>query len=124
LLKPFFSRAEFHDWLSWLWRRHVPDSQSIDDPWRNLLLDNGSIVFTHGDLRPANIVATATSPTKIVSILDWEQSGWCPDYWEDFKARYTASWTGEWHGYIDRFLDSNPAALEASDFYTCALGKF
>ncbi|KAF1979164.1 phosphotransferase family protein [Bimuria novae-zelandiae CBS 107.79] len=94
LLRSFLSRVEFHDWLSWLWRRHVPDPRSIEDPWRDLLPDNGSIVFTHGDLHPANIIVTATSPPKIAAILDWEQAGWYPDYWEECKARFTASYSG------------------------------
>ncbi|KAF2023438.1 phosphotransferase family protein [Setomelanomma holmii] len=124
LLKPFRSRVCFHDWISWLWRRHVPDPQSIEDPWRGLLPDNGPIVFTHGDLRPANIIVSATSPAKIVAILDWEQAGWYPDYWEDCKARFTASHSEEWRGWIDQFLDSQTEALEAFDFYTYTLGRF
>ncbi|KAF2033336.1 phosphotransferase family protein [Setomelanomma holmii] len=124
LLRPFPSRVVFHDWIPWLWRRHVPDPWSIEDPWRDLLPDNGPIVFTHGDLRPANIIVTATSPVKIVAILDWEQAGWFPDYWEDCKARFTASYSGEWRGWIDQFLDLHTEALEAFDFYTCTLGRF
>ncbi|KAF2873990.1 phosphotransferase family protein [Massariosphaeria phaeospora] len=123
-LKPFPARSVFHDWLSWLWRRHVPDPQSIEDWWRDLLPDNGPIVFTHGDLRPANIIVTATTPAKVVAILDWEQAGWYPDYWEYCKARYTASYGGEWHGHIDQFLEPHTVPLEAFDFYTCTLGKF
>ncbi|KAH7393969.1 phosphotransferase family protein [Phaeosphaeria sp. MPI-PUGE-AT-0046c] len=124
LSRPFPSRAVFHDWFSWLWRRKVPDPQSIEDPWRDLLPDRGPIVFTHGDLRPANIIVTATGPVKIVAILDWEQAGWFPDYWEDCKARFTASYSGEWRGWIEHFLDTHAGALEAFDFYTCTLGQF
>jgi hypothetical protein len=124
LMKPFPARVAFHDWLSWLWRRNVPDPESIDDPWRDLLPDNGSIVFTHGDLRPANIIVTATSPAKVVAILDWEQAGWYPDYWEYCKAMFTAPYDGECRGWIDQFLDTHTAPLEAFDFYTRTLGQF
>ncbi|KAH7092035.1 phosphotransferase enzyme family protein [Paraphoma chrysanthemicola] len=123
LLRPFPSRAVFHDWFSWLWRRHVPDPQSIEDPWRDLLLDNGPVVFTHGDLRPANIIVTATSPVRVVAIVDWEMAGWYPDYWEYCKARFTTSYTEEWCGWIDQFLVPHLEALEAFDFYTITLGK-
>ncbi|KAF1847163.1 phosphotransferase family protein [Cucurbitaria berberidis CBS 394.84] len=123
LLKPFPARVVFHDWLSWLWRRHVPDPQSLEDPWRDLLPDDGSIVLTHGDLRPANIIVTATSPAKVVAILDWEQAGWYPDYWEYCKAMFTASYNGEWRGWIDQFLDPHTAPLEAFNFYTRTLGQ-
>ncbi|KAF1911620.1 phosphotransferase enzyme family protein [Ampelomyces quisqualis] len=124
LLRPFTSRTVFHDWLSWLWRRHVPDPDSIEDPWRNILPDNGPIVFTHGDIRPANIIVTATTPVKVVAVLDWEQAGWYPDYWEDCKAKFTAPLDGEWRGLIDQFLEPHEAAVEAFDFYTYTLGKF
>jgi aminoglycoside phosphotransferase (APT) family kinase protein len=70
-----------HDWLSWLWRCHVPDPESIEDPWRDLLPDEGYTVLTHGDLRPTNIIVTDTSPAMVVTIIDWEQAGWYPDYW-------------------------------------------
>ncbi|PVH95055.1 phosphotransferase family protein [Periconia macrospinosa] len=124
LLRPFLSRVEFHDWLSWLWRRKVPDPQSLEDPWRALLPDNGPVVFTHGDLRPANIIVTMNSPFKIVAIVDWEQAGWYPDYWEDCKARFTAAYDGEWRRWIDQFLDPHTEAVEAFDWYTCTLGIF
>jgi hypothetical protein len=123
-LKPFPSRVVFHDWLSWLWRRKVPDPQSIEDPWRDLLPDNGPIVLTHGDLRPANIIVTAASPARVVAIIDWEQAGWYPDYWEYCKAMFTTSYDGEWRGYIDQFLAPHAAPLEAFDFYTFTLGLF
>ncbi|KAF2134432.1 phosphotransferase enzyme family protein [Dothidotthia symphoricarpi CBS 119687] len=124
LLRPFSTRAVFHDWLSWLWRRHVPDPQSIEDPWRNLLPDDGPIVFTHGDLRPANIIVSATSPARVVAIVDWEQAGWYPDYWEYCKASFTAVYNGEWRAWIGSFVVPHEDALEAFDFYTNTLGIF
>jgi hypothetical protein len=69
-------------------------------------------------------MVTATSPAKVVAIIDWEQAGWCPDYWEYCKAMFTASYGGEWHGCIEQFLDPHADPLEAFDFYTRALGKF
>jgi len=102
----------------------VPNPKSIEDPWRQLLPDEGPIVLTHGDLRPANIIVTAQSPVRVAAIVDWEQAGWYPDYWEYCKAAFTASHDGEWRGWIDQFLKPQEAALEAFDFYTMALGKF
>ncbi|KAF2704894.1 hypothetical protein K504DRAFT_537480 [Pleomassaria siparia CBS 279.74] len=37
------------------------------------------IVLTHGDLNQANIMV---KHGKIVSLIDWEFSGWYPEYWE------------------------------------------
>ena len=49
------------------------------------------IVFSHGDLRPANIVVKADQQGNysISSILDWERAGFYPDYWESVKATNT-----------------------------------
>ena len=69
-------------------------------------------------------MVTATSPAKIVAILDWEQACWFPDYWEYCKARYTTEYEGEWRDYIDTFLHPDTVSLEAFDFYTNALGRF
>jgi Ser/Thr protein kinase RdoA (MazF antagonist) len=100
----------------------VPDPESIQDPWRDLLPDNGPTVFTHGDLRPANIIVTAANPVKIVAIVDWEQAGWYPDYWEQCKAKFTAGHDEDWYAWIDVFLEPHEAALDAFDFYTFTLG--
>ena len=49
------------------------------------------IVFSHGDLRPANIVVLPDEQGNysISGILDWEMSGFYPDYWESVKATNT-----------------------------------
>lgn len=38
-------------------------------------------VFTHGDIHPRNIMATADG--CVTSLLDFECAGFLPDYWED-----------------------------------------
>ncbi|KAF9030414.1 kinase-like domain-containing protein [Rhodocollybia butyracea] len=42
-----------------------------------------SIVFTHGDLAPRNILI---KDGTIVAILDWECAGWYPEYWEVIRT--------------------------------------
>ncbi|KAJ5585108.1 uncharacterized protein N7459_004908 [Penicillium hispanicum] len=46
------------------------------------------IVFTHGDLRPDNIVVEMTENNQysITGILDWEYSGFYPDYYESVRC--------------------------------------
>ncbi|KAF8961080.1 kinase-like domain-containing protein, partial [Flammula alnicola] len=49
------------------------------------------IVFTHGDLNFSNIMITPRSvkdPPSVVAIVDWEQSGWMPSFWEYSKPRF------------------------------------
>ncbi|KAF2800776.1 phosphotransferase enzyme family protein [Melanomma pulvis-pyrius CBS 109.77] len=117
LLRPFLTVASFHDWLSWLWCRHDPDPQSVPDVWRQELPDNVPIVITHGDLHRSNIIVTATSPTRVLAVIDWEQAGWGPDYWEYCKAKVTAHYNKDWRGWIDVFLEPHPSALEAFNWY-------
>ncbi|KAH6623097.1 hypothetical protein F5144DRAFT_497099, partial [Chaetomium tenue] len=37
-------------------------------------------VFTHGDLAARNLMVDENC--HITAVLDWESSGWFPDYWE------------------------------------------
>ena len=45
-------------------------------------------VFTHGDLRPDNIIVEFSSNNQctITSIIDWEYSGFYPEYYESLKV--------------------------------------
>lgn len=47
-----------------------------------------NVVFSHGDIRPANIVVQAINDDQyaITGIFDWEKSGFYPDYFESLKA--------------------------------------
>ncbi|KAK5999313.1 hypothetical protein QM012_005588 [Aureobasidium pullulans] len=65
-------------------------------------------VFTHADLNSGNILVRGND---IVGIIDWEFSGWYPDYWE-----YTSAWYGNlirtgWQDDLPRFLQTYPAEL-------------
>jgi len=59
-----------------------------------LLLDGlkqyTNIVFTHSDLVPRNI---HVMEDKVISVLDWEQAGFYPEYWEYHKCLYAVDWT-------------------------------
>ncbi|KAE8382903.1 kinase-like domain-containing protein [Aspergillus bertholletiae] len=46
-----------------------------------------AIVFTHGDLRPNNIAVTMKDDTwVIVGLIDWEYSGFYPEYYEAVRC--------------------------------------
>ncbi|KAF5241193.1 hypothetical protein FANTH_9189 [Fusarium anthophilum] len=127
LAGPFTTVKGFHDWISLVLRRavkiHWPGMkpEEIPDPYRKMLPDNAQVIFTHADLHPSNIMVSQDSPSTIVALIDWEQSGWYPDYWEFCKAEYTADIGSEWHGYMLRFLEE-PKALDGFIEYTRALG--
>lgn len=69
----------------------MPDLYYVPiEPFRQDLPDDSAIEFTHGDLHRSNIQITPSKPYRVVAIVDWEQSGWLPAYWEARKAQYTA----------------------------------
>lgn len=62
------------------------------------------------------------TPCKVVSIIDWHQSGWYPDYWEYCKAAFTAELDGEWMDrYIPLFLDDS-GLFDVWNHYARSLG--
>jgi len=65
-----------------------------------LALRNHVIVMTHGDLSPRNIIVQGS---KVVAIVDWEMSGYYPEYWEYVKALYRPAWESDW--IIDRAVE-------------------
>jgi aminoglycoside phosphotransferase len=52
-----------------------------------------SVVFTHGDLAPRNIMVDGE---EITGILDWETLGWYPDFWEFMGATRSSSFSSNW----------------------------
>ena len=93
------------------------------EPYRQNLPDDAKIKFTHGDIHRSNILVTSTTPMKIASIVDWEQAGWLPDYWEVCKARFTVGQNDEWTiTYIPLILDTFPRAEDAWDYYVSSMG--
>ncbi|KMP07887.1 hypothetical protein CISG_08030 [Coccidioides immitis RMSCC 3703] len=102
---PFKTVNELHDWISWIPRRNLPDPNQVEDPYRAYLPDAVAIKFTHADLHRHNIIVSKTLPPQIVAIIDWEQAGWYPEYWEWCKACYTSDYEGEWRlHYMPMFL--------------------
>lgn len=69
-----------------------------------MLPDDAQVVFTHADLHPNNIMVDPSSRGTVVGLIDWEQSGWYPDYWEFCKAEFTAEFGSEWHKYMAECL--------------------
>lgn len=65
-------------------------------------LQNHRTVFTHGDLQPKNIIVDRIRDSNIgtssfkISIIDWEVSGWYPEYWEFCNATITGRLRADW----------------------------
>jgi aminoglycoside phosphotransferase (APT) family kinase protein len=73
--------------------------RSRQGPWVDVVcemitsLKNHKIVLTHGDFAPRNILVQGT---KVVAVLDWELSGYYPEYWEYVKALWRPPWETGW----------------------------
>lgn len=63
-------------------------------------------VFTHGDIHPRNIMAGADG--RVTSLLDFENAGFLPDYWEDVGMfmRPFEEWDRDW---ADTMMRTKPA---------------
>ena len=61
-------------------------------------------VFTHADLQLKNLVLDGNGK---VFIIDWEDAGFYPTYWEYYVALTGASydWSSDWSEYIPLILD-------------------
>ncbi|CAK7245296.1 MAG: hypothetical protein STHCBS139747_006872 [Sporothrix thermara] len=68
------------------------------------------IVLTHGDLAPRNILVRDGA---IVALIDWEDSGWLPEYWEYVKLfQRMAAMERDWPDYAaDMFPQQYPDEL-------------
>lgn len=121
---PFNTVQNFHDWFTFLHRKPMPDPYSVPiEPFRQDLPDDCVVIFTHGDLHRSNILITRSAPYHVVSIVDWEQSGWLPSYWEARKAQYTADRNDEWSKiYLPMILCQFTSTWDSWDYYTIAMG--
>ena len=63
-------------------------------------LRNHHVKFTHGDLQPKNILVKRTeldeSKRYEIKIIDWEISGWYPEYWEFCNSTICGRFRPEW----------------------------
>lgn len=64
--------------------RFDPSTNERITQLENRLRGDHRIVFTHGDLNSRNILLDKQH--NVVGLLDWEMSGWMPEYWEYVKA--------------------------------------
>ncbi|KAL9093423.1 MAG: hypothetical protein Q9159_000277 [Coniocarpon cinnabarinum] len=46
------------------------------------------------------------------TLIDWEEAGWYPDYWEYWAAFEACEWTNDWFEYVDKVL--TPFPMEAT----------
>lgn len=73
--------------------------------------------FTHSDVQRKNIIvidrdaelASQHLKTSRIAIVDWENGGWYPEYWEYFSSIIGIRWDDDWLTRVDDFLTPFPA---------------
>nr|OQO19659.1 hypothetical protein B0A51_10968 [Rachicladosporium sp. CCFEE 5018] len=64
----------------------------------------------HGDLQPKNIMVQRTGSKEdgtgsfTISLIDWETSGWYPEYWEYCHSIIMGRFKPEWLEMVDKIL--------------------
>ncbi|CAG8958701.1 hypothetical protein HYFRA_00011543 [Hymenoscyphus fraxineus] len=96
---------EFEDWQFSVDEDKHPPSRAFTTFLRNFLPPSSNeCVFTHGDLRPANIMVkqNAESNYIISGIIDWEMSGFYPEYVESMQVLHLFNRHDEsdWYHYL------------------------
>ena len=71
------------------------------------------IVFCHGDLAPDNIILD--EHMRVIGLLDWEDAGYYPEYWENIKFYSRPPMVRSWHEY-GKYILPNMYEEEVNDF--------
>ena len=73
------------------------------------------IVFTHADLNMRNILV---KDGRISGIVDWENAGWFPEFWEYTKCRFGVKHSQRWLKMIETVFENKyEAELEIERQY-------
>jgi len=73
------------------------------------------IVFTHADLNMRNILV---KDGRISGIVDWENAGWFPEYWEYTKCHFGVRLSTRWLEMIEAVFENKyEAELEIERQY-------
>ncbi|OAA38530.1 Protein kinase-like domain protein [Cordyceps fumosorosea ARSEF 2679] len=91
---PYQTEQEFNQGIIDVMRKQGPYTftEWRCDVWEDVM-KNHEIVLTHNDFDPRNILVRGA---KVVAILDWEFSGFYPEYWEYCKAVSCPDWEHPW----------------------------
>lgn len=101
---PFSNERAYNDWristFSEIGDMHPPTATRLKQI-RDDMPDDHRITFTHGDITRGNILIRINKndieDVSIVALLDWEQAGWRPEYWETTKFSGSDRRESEWY---------------------------
>lgn len=109
---PFDSENQFNaalvKRLRSAWVRMERHSFKSDFYERNLgrTLAGHRPIFSHSDLQRKNVIVHRDKSQGLrVSLIDWEEAGWFPAYWEYFTALQGVQWEDDWSQRIEEILE-------------------
>ncbi|KAJ6147592.1 hypothetical protein N7497_009574 [Penicillium chrysogenum] len=112
----FQTEADFHNFLT---REMTDDTRRCAAKSHAL---SHAIVFTHGDLNPRNILA---ENGNITGIVDWENAGFFPEYWEYTKMHYTVRYLIRWLAdVVDQVFEGYRDELHVDNMLSDLAGPF
>jgi len=103
LYGPFPDEKSYNDWRISTYDRYGKDGKETArrlNQIRQEMKDDHRIYFTHGDISWRNVLVRIDGERpediRVVALLDWEQGGWRPEYWEVVKLHYGMDLTHPW----------------------------
>jgi aminoglycoside phosphotransferase len=110
--EPIMSVEEFES-FAFNWPTSTPYIALL----RSMLPKSANIVFTHGDIRPANIIVRRDDSRtwSVAALIDWDSSGFYPEYWEAIKVTNlltpktpkTLGGDSDWYDFIPKSVCPN-----------------
>ncbi|KAJ6036805.1 Aminoglycoside phosphotransferase [Penicillium herquei] len=98
---PFDTERQFNEFLLGNIIRQAPDL--LRHYAKHALSENHEIVFTHSGIAPENILVGGG---RVTAILDWEDAGWYPEYWEYTRAFRYLRPMPDWPEHLTHILPS------------------
>ena len=122
---PFESHNAFTDFFCHERVRELPSQYPRAQP--PLAVTKGrtwQTIFAHGDLGPHNILWNAKK-AEIAAIIDWEYSGWFPEYWEYTRAYFGPAtflkdygWWEMFQEYTERYDEELDVEVVLGDYFS------
>ena len=78
---PFKSEAQFNEWQLAQLKLNIPLANR--DIYISIYKTDYRIIFNYRDFAFYNIIIRNS---HIIAIIDWEDSGWYPKYWDYYKT--------------------------------------
>ncbi|KAJ5688498.1 hypothetical protein N7462_002890 [Penicillium macrosclerotiorum] len=126
-LGPFSSEPAFvaglvSNYRAYIERNNHPDYKArFYEKYLARVLQGHRPTLTHGDVQQKNIIVSENPSRQNnqggrsfdIALVDWESSGWFPDFWEFFCASWLLhfEWDEEWSWLLQEFLPVWPAEL-------------